>query len=52
MTLTKKPSVNTVGKGENAGNQCFVLFPQCFETHQRVPSSEPHLNSHLQMLCI
>ena len=22
---------NTVGKGENAGNQHFLLFPQCFE---------------------
>ena len=21
---------NTVGKGENAGNQHFLLFPQCF----------------------
>ena len=22
---------NTVGKGENAGNQHFLLFPQCFQ---------------------
>ena len=22
---------NIVGKGENAGNQHFLLFPQCFE---------------------
>ena len=21
---------NIVGKGENAGHQCFLLFPQCF----------------------
>ena len=21
---------NFVGKGENAANQCFLLFPQCF----------------------
>ena len=26
----KKPSENIVGKGENAGNQHFLLFPQCF----------------------
>ena len=35
MTLRKKPFVNIVGKGENAGNQHFLffpflLFPQCF----------------------
>ena len=29
-TLEKKPFENTVGKGENAGNQHFLLFPQCF----------------------
>ena len=28
---------NIVGNGENAGNQHFVLFPQCF---QKVSSSE------------
>ena len=26
----KKPFENIVGKGENAGNQHFLLFPQCF----------------------
>ena len=26
---------NTVGKGENAGNQHFLLFPQCFPLYQR-----------------
>ena len=30
MTLTKKPFENIVGKGENAGNQHFLLFPQFF----------------------
>ena len=30
MTLWKKPFENIVGKGENAGNQHFLLFPQCF----------------------
>ena len=30
MPLRKKPFENTVGKGENAGNQHFLLFPHCF----------------------
>ena len=29
-TLRKKPFENMMGKGENAGNQHFFLFPQCF----------------------
>ena len=29
-TLGKKPFENIVGKGENAGNQHFLIFPQCF----------------------
>ena len=29
-TLKKKPFENIVGRGENAGNQHFLLFPQCF----------------------
>ena len=29
-TLKKKPFENNVGKGENAGNQHSLLFPQCF----------------------
>ena len=29
-TLGKKPFEIIVGKGENAGNQHFLLFPQCF----------------------
>ena len=31
-TLYKKPFENIVGKGENADNQHFLLFPQCFFT--------------------
>ena len=27
---TKEPFENIVGKGENAGDQHFLLFPQCF----------------------
>ena len=30
MNLRKGPFENIVGKGENAGNQHFLLFPQCF----------------------
>ena len=29
-TLNYRNFENTVGKGENAGNQHFLLFPQCF----------------------
>ena len=29
-TLRKKPFENIAGKGENAGNQHFLLFLQCF----------------------
>ena len=29
-TSTEKPFENIVEKGENAGNQHFLLFPQCF----------------------
>ena len=28
--LKKKPFENIAGKGENAGYQHFLLFPQCF----------------------
>ena len=34
MTLTKMTFENIVGKGENAGNQHILLFPQCFEPYQ------------------
>ena len=30
MTLERNHFENIVGKGENAGNQHFLLFPQCF----------------------
>ena len=32
MTPKKKALENTVGKGENAGNQHFLLFPTVFST--------------------
>ena len=42
---------NAVGKGENAGNQHFLLFLQCFLPHHRqISSFEPDLNRHLQVL--
>ena len=31
----KNPFQNIVGKGENAGNQHFLFFPQCFLLYQR-----------------
>ena len=34
-TLKKKAFENIVGKGENAGHQHFLLFPQCFLPDQR-----------------
>ena len=41
MTLKKEALENTVGKGENAVNQHFFLFPECFLQYQR----ENHHNS-------
>ena len=35
MTLSKKPFENIVGRGENAGNQHFLLFQQCFQPYQK-----------------
>ena len=37
--LRKRPFENIVGKGENAGNQHFLLFPQCFLLCERDESS-------------
>ena len=33
MALDKRLFENIPGKGENAGNQLFLLFPPCFSTH-------------------
>ena len=35
MTLNKKALENTFAKGKNAGNQHFLLFPQCFQPYQK-----------------
>ena len=34
MTQGKKPFENIEGEGENAGNQHFLLFPDCFQPDQ------------------
>ena len=39
-TLKKKPFENIVGRGEDAGDQHFLLFPQCFQPYQRQKSSK------------
>ena len=39
--LKKKPYEVIVGKGENTGNQHFLLFPHCFK-HYQIQSK--HLN--------
>ena len=39
MILDMKPFENIARKGENAGNQHFLLFPQCFQPCQKQKSS-------------
>ena len=49
----KKALENTVGKGENAGNQHFLLFPQCFPLYQREKLSiQQHVICSLQVFSI
>ena len=49
----KKTFENIVGKGENAGYQHFLLFPQCFlHFHKQISIFYIHLNCRLQMLSI
>ena len=44
MTLSKKPFENIVGKGENAGIQHFLLFPQCFRPFPKhISTFQSHL---------
>ena len=39
----EKPYENIVGKGENAGNQHFLLFPQCLLFYpKKIAPFEPH----------
>ena len=49
--LEKKAFENIVGKGENAGNKHFLLFPQCFLLFpKQTPIFESDLIRHLEML--
>ena len=53
ITLRNKAFENIVGKGENAGNQRFLLFSLCFLTWQeQILSFGPSLINHLQMLSV
>ena len=40
--LRKKALEKPMGKGENAGKQHFLLFPQCFLLYRREKSSLQH----------
>ena len=52
-TLKQKALENTKGKGENAGNQHFLLFQQCFPLYHTEKSSFLQcLICRLQMLSI
>ena len=48
--LKKKPFENTQDKGENAGNQHYLLFLQCF-THPQKSISVSKLDLFLIQLC-
>ena len=53
MTLRRKAFENIVGKGENADNEHFLLFPQYFLLYHREKSSYwKYSNCHLQMFSI
>ena len=53
MTLRKKPFKNIVRKGENAANQHFLLFPQCFlPIPEQISFFHPYLFCRLQALSI
>ena len=39
----EKPFENIVGKGENAGNQHFLLFQQCFQKGFFVGGVKSHI---------
>ena len=53
MILKQRAFENIVGKGENAGNQHFLLIPQCFlPFSNQISISHPHLSCCLQMLSI
>ena len=43
MTLGKNPFENIVRKGENVGNEQFLLFPPCFQLNQITVSPFVHI---------
>ena len=50
-TPKEKSSENIVGKGEHAGNQNVLLFPQCFVSFpEKISNFQSHLFCCLQML--
>ena len=53
MTLKNRPFENIVGKGENAGNQNFLLFQQYYLPFPKhISIFQLNLFCHLQMLSI
>ena len=51
MTLKQRAFENIVGKGENAGNQHFLLFTQCLLPFpKQILIFQSHLFYYLQML--
>ena len=51
-TLKKKAFENNVGKGENAGNQHFLLFPTLLTFPKQTLLFQSHLFGRLEMLSI
>ena len=53
MTPNREAFGNIVGKGEKAGNQHFLLFPQCLVSFtKQIPNFQSLLFCHLHMLSI
>ena len=50
MTLVIKPFKKTVGKGENADYQHFLLFPRCFIPFPETSNFQSYLLRHLKVL--
>ena len=51
LPLKKRPFGNSLGKGENAGNQNFLLFPKCFLSFLKENSNfESRLFCHVYVL--
>ena len=52
MTLKEKPFENIEGRGENAGNQHFLLFPRFLPYPMQISIFDSRLNSCLQNFSI